>query len=305
MSIVLVSYKLTGANLQNMTMTKFAAVSPLPGTPKPELKPEANGRGRPRRSLQDLVLSPLQALAENSASLIVNSGACFERDGREYELPRYLFVGPKAGDTPVRVGIFAAIHGDEPEGAHAIVRFLKLLEAKPELAEGYCLSIYPVCNPYGFEDDTRHAPGGVDLNREFWRNSGEPEVQLLEAELSSRNFQGIISLHTDETAEGFYGYARGATLTQQLLEPALQAAESLLPRDTRPFIDGFQARDGIIHDCYPGVLSAPPKSRPRPFELILETPKAAPFYLKEWALALTLKTILVQYRQFIAYAQNL
>jgi hypothetical protein len=112
-------------------------------------------------------------------------------------------------------------------------------------------------------------------------------------------------LHTDESAEGFYGYARGATLTRQLIKPALKAAESLLPRDRRPLIDGFEARDGVLHDCFEGVLSAPPKMRPRPFELILETPKAAPFYLKECVFALTLKTILSEYRKFIAYAANL
>jgi hypothetical protein len=146
---------------------------------------------------------------------------------------------------------------------------------------------------------------GRDLNREFWTNSAEPEVQLLESELIACSFQGTISLHTDKMAEGFYGYARGATLTRQLIKPALSAAESLLPRDKRPFIDGFQARDGILHDCFEGVLSAPPKARPRPFEIILETPKAAPFYVKECAFALTLKTILIEYRKFIAYAQNI
>ena len=35
---------------------------------------------------------------------------------RAYELPRYLFIGPKGGDDTIRVGLFAGIHGDEPEG---------------------------------------------------------------------------------------------------------------------------------------------------------------------------------------------
>ncbi len=109
--------------------------------------------------------------------------------GETYELPRYLFVGPRGGDTPIRVGIFAGIHGDEPEGVRAVVQFIKLLEAKPELATGYYLSFYPVCNPTGFEDGTRHSRSGKDLNREFWRNSDEPEVRLLQAELISHSFQ--------------------------------------------------------------------------------------------------------------------
>ncbi|MEI9865070.1 MAG: hypothetical protein WDN00_11045 [Limisphaerales bacterium] len=80
------------------------------------------------------------------------------------------------------------------------------------------------------------------MNREFWKNSAEPEVRLLQAELQSRSFQGLISLHTDDTSAGFYGFARGATLTKNLIQPALAAAEKFLPRDERSVIDGFPAR---------------------------------------------------------------
>jgi len=257
-----------------------------------------------RRSIADL-LAPLDQIAAHSPNLVAKHDAHFEAGGETYELPRYLFVGPKGGDTPIRVGIFAGIHGDEPEGVRAVVQFLKLLEAGPELAAGYYLSFYPVSNPAGFEDGTRHSRNGRDLNREFWDNSSEPEVRLLQAELISRSFNGIISLHTDDTSDGFYGIVRGATLTQHLIEPALRAAEKFLPRDRRPIIDGFQARNGVIRDAYDGVLSAPPKVRPRPFEIIIETPQAPPTFLKECAFVAALKTILTEYRKFIAYAPNL
>jgi hypothetical protein len=186
-----------------------------------------------------------------------------------------------------------------------MVQFIKSLEARPELAAGYYLSFYPVCNPTGFEDGSRCSRRGKDLNREFWRNSAEPEVRLLQADLVSRSFQGIISLHTDDTSDGFYGFAHGATLTKYLIEPALRAAEKLLPRDERPVIDGFNARRGIIRDGYEGILSAPPKIRPRPFEIILETPAPPPEYLKQLAFVAALQTILNEYRKFIAYAPNL
>ena len=263
---------------------------------------------RPARTSQrDLaeLLAPLEKIAATSPNLVANHDARFEVDGASYELPRYLFVGPRGGDTPIRVGIFAGIHGDEPEGVHALIQFIKLLESKPELATGYYLSFYPVCNPTGFEDNTRHSRGGKDLNREFWRNSTEPEVRLLQAELISRLFQGLISLHTDDTSAGFYGFAHGATLTKNLIAPALAAAEKFLPRDERPVIDGFNARNGIIREGYDGILNAPPKIHPRPFEIILETPAAPPEYLKELAFVSALQTILLEYSKFIAYAPNL
>jgi hypothetical protein len=261
-------------------------------------------RRQPRRSIAEL-LAPLEQIAAHSPNLVANHDARFEAQGETYELPRYLFVGPRGGDTPIRVGIFAGIHGDEPEGVYALIQFIKLLEAKPDLAAGYYLSIYPVCNPTGFEDATRHSRSGKDLNREFWKHSREPEVRLLEAELVSRSFQGLISLHTDDTSDGFYGIVRGATLTKHLIEPALQAAEKLLSRDERPIIDGFRARNGVIRDAYEGMLTAPPRIKPRPFEIILETPQARPEYLKEAAYVASLQTILAEYRKFIAYAPNL
>lgn len=259
---------------------------------------------KPRRSIDEL-LAPLDAIASNSTNLVANHDARFEIAGESHALPRYLFVGPRGGDTPIRVGIFAGIHGDEPEGVYALVQFIKLLEATPGLAAGYYLSFYPVCNPTGFEDGSRFSRSGKDLNREFWKGSAQPEVRLLEAELVSRSFQGIISLHTDDTSEGFYGFARGAVLTRHLIEPALQAADKLLPRDARAVIDGFKARNGVIRAAYDGMLSAPPRARPRPFEIILETPHSPPAYLKEAALIASLQAILAEYRRFIAYAQNL
>jgi murein peptide amidase A len=273
----------------------------LTGSPA---KHALQGPRKQRRSIAEL-LAPLEQVAAGSPNLVANHDAKFEVDGETYELPRYLFVGPRGGDTPIRVGIFAGIHGDEPEGVHAIVHFIKLLEAKPELAAGYYLSFYPVCNPTGFEDGTRHSRSGKDLNREFWKNSNEPEVRLLQAELQSRSFQGLISLHTDDTSDGFYGFVGGATLTKNLIQPALVAAEKFLPRDERHVIDGFNARNGVIRDSYDGILSAPPKLRPRPFEIILETPATPPEYLKELAFVAALQTILLEYNKFIAYAPNL
>lgn len=251
------------------------------------------------------LLAPLDRIAAESSNLVANHGAQFESDGQTYELPRYLFLGPKGGDDVIRVGIFAGLHGDEPEGVHALIQFLSLLERNPELATGYCLFLYPVCNPTGFEDRTRHARSGKDLNREFWNGSAEPEVRLLQSELVAHSLHGIISLHTDDSSQGFYGFAHGATLTKNLVEPALQAAEQFLPRNGDETIDGFRARKGIIRDTYPGVLSAPPKVRPRPFEIILETPQTPPNYLKEAAFVAALRMTLTRYREFIAYAPNL
>jgi murein peptide amidase A len=257
-----------------------------------------------KRSLAQL-REPLHRLAQTSSSLLEKHLLAFASRGETYRIPRYLFLGPGGGDEPLRIGIFAALHGDEPEGAYALVNFLTILDANPELAKGYCLFVYPVCNPTGFEDNTRFSRRRKDLNREFWNGSAEPEIELLQNELRHHALHGIITLHTDDTSHGVYGFVRGGTLARHLLKPALDAAELLLPRNEDEVIDGFKADNGIIREGYHGVLSAPPQVRPRPFEITLETPQAAPQYRQERAFVAALQTILIEYRQFIAYARNL
>jgi hypothetical protein len=102
-----------------------------------------------------------------------------------------------------------------------------------------------------------------------------------------------------------YGYAHGAIITEHLLRPALAAAGRHLPLDQRPLIDGFPAREGIIRDGFDGILRAPPHVKPRPFEIILETPQKAPLSRQVAALADGVLAILEENRRMTAYALNL
>ncbi len=266
---------------------------------------QTTAAGIPERRALDRLLANLDLLAENSDHLFKKSYGRFENKGLSYSMPRYLFLGPKGGGETVRIGIFATIHGDEPEGALALTRFLSALEKNPEIGEGYCLFIYPVCNPTGFEDNTRHSRSGKDLNREFWKDSAEPEVRLLETEIWTHAFDGIITLHSDDTSNGLYGFVAGTVLSENLLEPALREAEKFLPRNRQRHIDGFAARNGIVSECYEGVLKAPREMKRPPFEITLETPQKAPLHGQVEAFSAALQTILVEYRYLMAIAQNI
>ncbi len=262
-------------------------------------------RQLPERRAVDRLLTQLDQLAEQSDHLIRKPFGKYESNGQTYSMPRYLFLGPKGGGDTIRIGVFATIHGDEPEGALALTRFAAALEKNPELAKGYCLFLYPLCNPTGFEDNTRHSRSGKDLNREFWKGSPEPEVKLLETELWTHAFDGIITLHADDTSIGLYGYVAGAVLSENLLEPALREAEQFLPRNRQRQIDGFEARGGIISDCFDGVLRAPRNLHRPPFEITLETPQKASLHRQVEAFSAALQTILVEYRYLMAIAQNI
>jgi protein MpaA len=258
-----------------------------------------------RQRAAERFLSPFNEIALRSDYLISKPLGEFDYRGETHQIPRYVFLGPKGGGDTIRLGIFATIHGDEPEGALGLVRFIHALERNPELAKGYALFIYPLCNPTGFEDGTRHSRAGVDLNREFWINSAHPEVRALETEIWTHAFHGIVTLHSDDTSDGLYGFVNGAVLSEYLLEPALRSAEAFLPRNHRGTIDGFPANRGIINSCYDGVLKSPQGLAHPPFEITFETPQRLAPHLQVEAVNAALHTILAEYRTIISVAQNI
>ena len=248
---------------------------------------------------------PFLALTEVCREVVGTVAGSFESDAKRYTIPRFVFHGPATGLPPIRLGLFALLHGDEPAGALGLQRFLNELVDDPAPAAGYELSLYPLCNPTGYEDATRHNRVGLDLNREFWRSSRQPEIEILEAELREQHFDGIIALHADDTSDGLYGYTHGRVLNENLLVPALRASAHVIPINAGPRIDGFAVEDGIIEDCFQGILAPPPEQKPRPFEVIFETPAAAPMTQQVEAISCALRAVLKEYRGFIAQGANL
>ena len=219
-------------------------------------------------------------------------------------LPRYRWSDP-SGKPAYRIGIFAGIHGDEQSGVVAALQILHHLSQETHLGRFLELFVYPVCNPWGFDANRREGESGKDLNRCFWGETEEGEVRLLEQELRAKRFDGIIALHTDDTSEGIYGYMNGSTLTRHLLEPALHAASSLLPRDVRPEIDTHRADRSIITGGYRGILAAPPDQHPKPVEIVFETPHHAPFGLQVEAHLAALKEILHLFPQISSQGMDI
>ncbi len=256
----------------------------------------------PRRFSAEELLAPARGSGTTCPPTVLRA---WTHDGIHHQIERFVFRGPAGGGTTVRVGIFAGLHGDEPAGVAAAARFLPMLAASPEIARGYELAVYPLCNPTGLAAGTRLAASGRDLNREFWLGSQEPEVVLLEREIRARRFEGIIALHADDESPGLYAFALGAQVTRHVVEPALQAAERLLPRNRHPVIDNFTAENGLIRQGYPGMLCAPPEQSPRPFEIVFETPTHADFERQVEASLVFLRTALEQYLQLQAVGQDL
>lgn len=258
----------------------------------------------PRRSIRKLFLPLFRAVAESAFAWSAESVGFWHAGGKRYWMPRLIFQRP--GDRPeLKLGIFAGIHGDEPAGVLALCDLVRALEAAPVRGRGYAIHVYPLINPTGYEEGTRVSRSGKDLNREFWRGSLEPEVALMEREILREKFNGYIALHSSEDSEEFYAYARGSTLTDYLLKPALNAAAEALPIRPGGRFEGFRAEEGITHSAHDGILSAPPGARPQPFEVILDSPAVAPLHLQRAAFVLAIAEILSHYRRLIAFGGEL
>lgn len=222
------------------------------------------------------LLAPLDKIAANSPNLVIRRTSQFEVGGERYEVPNYVFLGPEAKYPPVRLAFFSGLHGNELEGSLALTLLVQLLEALPELARGYCLFLYPVCNPTGYEDNSYLSREGRDLNREFWKNSAAPEVRVLEGELKSQTFDGIITLHSNHSDKLFYGVSPQPLVTDRLVRPALQAVDRFSTRgERRPY---FQVQKSYTRN-QPGALSLPATSENGAFEIILEAPQAEAAWL--------------------------
>lgn len=246
---------------------------PTIATTLPEIAP--TDPALERRSLAKILL-PFEEIAGHSPNLVVRRTSQFEVGGERYELPSYVFIGPQAEHPPIRVAVFAGLHGNEVEGMLALLFLVQLLEAMPDLARGYCLFLYPVCNPTGYEDASYLSREGRDLNREFWKQSDAPEIRVLEGEIKSQKFDGVITLHSNQTEDRFSGYSSQPLTFTQLVKPALQAVDQFINRAVaRPVFN----RGNQPSREQDGALSLPIGSEKKAFEIVLDAPNAEAAWL--------------------------
>lgn len=251
----------------------------------------------PRTNQQ--LLQPLLELAKTSDSLIASSVGVISARGGELHIPRFIFMGPKGGGDTLRLGLFSTLHGDEPEGAEALVEFLKALEGEPEVARGYHLYVYPICNAGGFAAGTPGNVAGRDLALEFWSKSYQSEIYYLERELGVHRFQGVVLLHTGKASGRFLATTSrdSSILDAALTQPALHAARAFAPG-----LVPDDARNEPMPSC---LLTGTDELRPAPFEINFRIPRRLPGPSRIHGTVAALKSILDSYRTHIAHKQNL
>jgi phosphotransferase system HPr (HPr) family protein len=114
------------------------------------------------------LLLPLLFEVAASPYLIADSIGMWHVGEERFWMPRFIFQRTQRMKRRIKVGLFAGIHGDEPEAVLGLVDLVRALNARPEVGRDYQLFIYPMCNPSGLVDGTRCSRSGADLNRQFW-----------------------------------------------------------------------------------------------------------------------------------------
>jgi protein MpaA len=251
------------------------------------------------------LLKPLLDLVENSDYLVGGSVGQFLTGQNMFQIPRFTFMGPTGGGDTIRLGIFAGLHGDDPEGAEALVAFLQELEVAPQTARGCHIYAYPICNPTGFAARTRSSAGGEDLAGQFWNGSSQPEVYYLEREIGVLHFHGVISLRTQNHSGGFFVNTRSSILTQALAQPAIQSTQRFLPDGVAKIETDPGASFISANADFPDFLTVTDELNPVPFELHIGIPKHAPQPSQIRGTVGALKAILDSYRSLLSISQNL
>jgi protein MpaA len=247
------------------------------------------------------LLEPLLELVRKSDYLVGGSAGEFVINKKVFQIPRFIFMGPAGGGDTIRLGIFATFHGDEPDGAAALVKFLRELEMEPQLAGGYHIYTYPVCNPTGFIARTRNNLSGDDLTGHFWRGSSQPEIYYLEREMGVLRFQGVLSLQTEKDTGSFGVKTGSAILNRALSGPAIQAADKFCS-ETALETDALRGTSGTHSRNF---LTDTDELDPKPFELHIGIPGQASELCKITGTVGALKSILETYRSHMSIAQNL
>ncbi|MEM0952303.1 MAG: M14 family murein peptide amidase A [Cyanobacteria bacterium P01_H01_bin.74] len=125
---------------------------------------------------------------------------------------------------------FGAIHGDEPQSADLLYRWMTALKNDSFPFDEFPVLIIPVLNPDGLAAKTRVNKNGVDLNRNYptqnWNGDGsqtlyfqgkqpasEPETQAMLTLIAHCKPKKIISLHTPYRVVNYDGPAKALAET--------------------------------------------------------------------------------------------
>ncbi|MCE5199343.1 MAG: M14 family metallocarboxypeptidase [Armatimonadota bacterium] len=169
----------------------------------------------------------------------------FSIDRRDYSM--FLIRVGEPGPQKANVMIAAGIHGDEPAGVEAALRFVETNASNKSLLSRFHFMVFPCNNPTGWEKGTRENWQGIDLNREFGSRRPAPEVDIIQRALSGNCFELVFEMHEDVDSPGLYLYEITEESSHHVAETILHIANSMgCPINRSRYIEGMTASEGLI-----------------------------------------------------------
>jgi hypothetical protein len=260
------------------TVSKSQALSSTPGPSNPS-----------PIELSEELWGSLEFVSDGSPNLA--RWRSFSTEGRV--IPSYVLIGPRGGSVPIRLALLGCTDGKDLLSTTAIVKLFVELDLAPLLAQDFALFGYPCANP------RRHSAPLPDFETEFWKGSSDPVIRFFERELVGNELDGVIVIKGNEPISGFQIQVSSRVIATEVLWPALELAQRLVPLASEPIqlYPQLQKRENAFFSL--------DHVRPRPFSLIIRTPGSRPFENQISSVAFSLKQILHHYRSLVGHADSL
>jgi predicted deacylase len=123
-----------------------------------------------------------------------------ERAGLVSGYPFYTVRRQVADDAPT-ILLTAGMHGDEPAGVEAALRWL---EGNAWRRWPVNWLVLPCLNPFGWTHQQRANAAGQDINRQFRGANGCVEATWIKSLLGNQGFALALDFHEDSDADGYY-----------------------------------------------------------------------------------------------------
>lgn len=123
--------------------------------------------------------------------------------GKDKSLPLCCIRPIVFDDNKKNILISAGVHGDEPAGVYAALKFIKYWLGPYK--EDYQFVIFPCMNPFGFEANTLETESGHNLNRQFGIESSIPEARTVESYLRYLKKEYVMTFDLHEIEPSYEG----------------------------------------------------------------------------------------------------
>jgi hypothetical protein len=250
--------------------------------------------------LHDL-LRPLQLAAAHSSSLI-GSYHSVSAAPASLEIHKFLLLGQRGGDRPIRVGLFSGFESTESESVRALTNLLLQLKDSGSLTRDYALMAYPVVNVRGF---SAHPQSLAEFESRFARDSVDPVIRYYQDEFRKWSFDGLIHIRTKPNTRHLSASVRSEVIASEVVEPALAAAAPAIKLDSQPVKVRASDRYARSADFAYGRFGPTAEVRPYPFEIELFLPGASAPDAYQDGLFIIVTEILRNYRSIVAHARHL